>query len=252
MVATILKVSLMSDGALLLDSKPVTPSELAAALDAAPSGESVVWYYRENATGEAPPIATEVMKLVTERRLPIRLSTKPDFSDSFQPEAGGSVYDQIFAVIRKGAAERQLKILRPDGKLLGIPALAREAAPPDQIAAMERMLPSTVQRRIAVLGNTSWAMAQQPTIQDAGRAIPFFGMLMGFASIGHAVWVFDPATAAVLAAGCREADLVIVDSEKVSALPPNWQALTATGTRRPQILVHDRATYQLKKATVAP
>lgn len=247
MAATTFKVSLFSDGRLMLDGKPVTPAELAASMDAAPAGDSVIWYYRENAAGEAPPITAQVMKLITERRLPVRLSTKPDFSDTIQPQPAASMFEQIFAVIRKNAMDRKLVILRPDGKQLSLPAMAKEAAPADQIAAIERLLPSSVQRRIAVITETSWALREQPSLQDAGRAIPFFGMLMGFAAIGHAVWIFDGSTAPVLAAGCRNADLVIVDSEKLKGLPPNWQTLTATAERKPQILVHDRATYQLRK-----
>ena len=251
MAATILKVSLSADGALTLDARPVTLAELSAAMDAAPPGECVVWYHRENAAGEAPPIVAQVMKLITDRRLPIRLSTKPDFSDSVKPPAAGSAIEKIFAAIRKAAADRKLVILRPDGKQLSVPAMAREAAPPEQIAAIERMLPSSVQRKIAVLGETSWALSQQPSIQEAGKAIPFFGMLMGFAAIGHAVWIFDPGTSAVFAEGCKEADIVIVDSEKLTKLPPNWQALATPGERKPQILVHDRATFQLKKLSMA-
>ena len=247
MAATILKISVLADGALTLNSKSVTLSELAAAMDVAPVGESVVWYYRENAAGEVPPIGLQVMKLITERRLPIRLSTKPDFSDSVQPQASSAVFGRIFDTIRHGAAERKLVILRPDGKQLSLPALPREAAPPDQIAAIERMLPSSVKRKVAVLSDTSWTLAERPGLQDAGKAIPFFGMLMGFAAIGHAVWIFDPSTPSVLVAGCTEADLVIVDSEKLTKLPPNWQTLAATGERKPQILVHDRATYQLRR-----
>ena len=207
----------------------------------------MVWYYREKAAGEGPPITTQLMKLITERRLPIRLSANPEFSDSVQPGPAESVFEQIFAVIRKNAMERKLVILRPDGKQLSVPALGKDAVPPERIAAIERLLPSSIQRRIAVIGETSWTLREQPSLQDAGNAIPFFGMLMGFAAIGHAVWIFDGRMPPVLAAGCRNADLVIVDSGKVTALPPNWQALTASSERKPQILVHDRATYQLRK-----
>jgi hypothetical protein len=247
MAATTFKVSVFADGGLVLDGRPVTLSELAASMDAAPAGDSVVWYYRENAAGEGPPIITQVFKLITERRLPVRLSTKPDFSDAVQAQPAGSVLEQIFAVIRKNAAARKLVILRPDGKQLSVPALAKEAVAPNQIAAIERLLPSSVQRRIAVIGDTSWTLQEQPSLQDAGKAIPFFGMLMGFAAIGHAVWIFDGSMAPALAAGCRNADLVVVDSEKLKALPANWQTLTATSERKPQVLVHDRATYQLRK-----
>ena len=66
---------------------------------------------------------------------------------------------------------------------------------------------------------------------DIRRAIPFFDFLLGFAALGHTVWVFEGHTSA-LAAGCREADLLLVDSGLLPALEahnPEWrtQALQA-------------------------
>jgi hypothetical protein len=45
-----------------------------------------VWYYREAGQQEPPAIATEVMKAIVEARLPIRLSSRPDYSDSIGAE----------------------------------------------------------------------------------------------------------------------------------------------------------------------
>ena len=42
-------------------------------------------------------------------------------------------------------------------------------------------------------------------------------MLMGFACIGHSVWIFD-GSADVFESGCREADVLIVDSAHDSLL----------------------------------
>jgi hypothetical protein len=71
---------------------------------------------------------------------------------------------------------------------------------------------------------------------------------MGFATIGHSVSIFGGSSAAALAAGCHEADLVIVDSARLETLPESWQTLVAPVMRTPQILLHDRATHQLRKA----
>jgi hypothetical protein len=247
MASTIWKVSVLADGAVLLDGDPSTLERLAAVFDAGPPEGAVVWYYRENAGGEAPPQAIQVMQLIAARRLPVRLSFLPDFSDSVTPETASGMAP-LFASIRQRAAGRQLVILRPDGRPLSLAAPERESAKPEAIAAVERMLPSSMQRNVVVIADTSWTMAPTPTMSDAGRAIPFFGLLLGFATIGHAVWIFDGTTAAVLAAGCREADLAIVDSARLEGFPPNWQALLKPVMRNPQILVHDRATFQLRKA----
>jgi hypothetical protein len=45
-----------------------------------------VWYYREAGLQEPPPIAVEVMKAVVDARIPIRLSSRPDYSDSIGAE----------------------------------------------------------------------------------------------------------------------------------------------------------------------
>jgi hypothetical protein len=244
--ATILRVSVLADGSVLLNGNRVTLSELTAALDARPGENSVIWYHRENAGGEAPPVSLEVMKLITERRLAVRLSSKPDFSDTVLPH-GASAIEHVFAAIRQRAAQRQMVIHRSDGRQLMVPALARDAAPADSVAAVERMLPSAMKRNVAVIGETSWASAEKPNLRDAASAIPFFGLLMGFGAIGHAVWIFGGATDAVLVAGCRDADLVIVDGARVDTLPAGWQDTVAPVMRVAQIRVFDRATQELRK-----
>ena len=65
-----------------MDDKTVSLEDLKVALSKLKqSPGSSVWYYRENPAGEPHPNAKEVLKLIIDARLPIRLSTKPDFSD---------------------------------------------------------------------------------------------------------------------------------------------------------------------------
>lgn len=239
---TILKISVSSNGELSLAERPVTLTELAEALKQAAASKAEVWYYRELAASEPLPIAAEVLKLITGFRLPIRLSSKPDFSDSVTISERA---EQVFAQIREKAAQRFIVVLRPDGRTMALPAL--EKGPPDAMASVEKMLPSSVQRNVAVVGETTWAMADKPSVQAANQAIPFFGLLMGFATIGHAVWVFNTTASAVLSAACRNADVLIVDGSWVAALPPGWQASVQKTMRNPQVLVHDRTTHQLRK-----
>ena len=46
----------------------------------------VIWYYREAGSSEPPPQAVEVMTLIVDNRLPISMSTKPDYSDVLLPD----------------------------------------------------------------------------------------------------------------------------------------------------------------------
>jgi hypothetical protein len=241
-MATILKVSVLSNGTMLLDGNPVTLEALAEAMDAAPKGDTQVWYYRENAAGEAPAAAIPVMKLVVARRLPLRLSTKPDFSDTLSPDASG--WAALLATVRIRAAARQLVIVGPDGRLMAVNVGEKETVRAEAVAEIERLVPSEPPRNVAVIADTSWTMAQKATLQDADRAIPFFGWMMGLATIGHAVWIHNGAAPA-LAECCREADLAIVDSARLEMLPAGWQDVVRPAMRTPRIMVHDRGSYRL-------
>jgi hypothetical protein len=77
------KVSVLSSGKVLLNGKPTTLAALDAALSSLAASEGVVWYYREAAEAAEPPAASaQVIELVIKHRLPISMSTKPDFSDA--------------------------------------------------------------------------------------------------------------------------------------------------------------------------
>jgi len=106
---------------------------------------------------------------------------------------------------------------------------------------MEAMISPKVKRNIAAIAYTELeAVAEAPT------TIPFFGILMGLAYIGHSVWIFEGHSSA-LAAGCKDADVLIVDSSMVPFLRNDW-APTASGVmRQAEIYLHDRATYSLRK-----
>ena len=74
-----LKISVLASGAILLDGQPGDLEQLDAALERAKQDHGQVWYYRELA-GVAPPAAgLAVIQRVVQRKLPISLSSKPDF-----------------------------------------------------------------------------------------------------------------------------------------------------------------------------
>ena len=165
-----------------------------------------------------------------------------------EPEDIGAVFDAARRAARgegeqpPGPPGRHVIIVTP-GRMLKFQRCPEPGSmPADQVKPIEQMMPPSVTRTIAAIAFTELAALQQ----DAARAIPFLGFLLGFAYIGHVVWVFEGHRSA-LAAGCRDADVLLVDRAMVPHLQSDWAAVAAKAMRRPEIYVHDRATYSLKK-----
>jgi hypothetical protein len=78
----ILKVAVMSDGRITVNGAAATMESLRASLKKLSQQKGVVWYYREAGNSEAPPQAKQVIQAVIDARLPIRLSSRPDYSDA--------------------------------------------------------------------------------------------------------------------------------------------------------------------------
>lgn len=270
---------MLSSGAVLLDGRPVQFEELEQTLENARRNDDVVWYYREDAAQTPPQRALEVLNLVVQNELRVSLSSKADFSDyvdakgashprpfsessampAFPASAAESVrmpevssdgdIEEIFAMVRRMAAGEKRKsaliVLRPDRRYLVLPAMAETPALKYAALSLERLVPSKVQRNIAVIAYTVFSARGEPSIPDVGRSIPFLGMLMGLTYIGHPVWVFEGHPSA-LDAGCRGADVLIVDGAMVNLLDGHWQDIASAVMRNSNILVHDRETFQLR------
>ena len=80
--APFLKVAVFTDGRLAVDGTAATIHSLQASLRTLSEKNGVVWYYREAGQQEPPPIATDVINAVIEARLPVRLFSRPDYSDA--------------------------------------------------------------------------------------------------------------------------------------------------------------------------
>ncbi len=233
-----LKVSVLSNGSILLDGAPVALSNLKAALEQADKTNGRVLYYRENAGADPPSQSQEVMDLVIANKLPISLSTKPDFSD----------YVDQFGQVRPRSAG--ISIVRPDRAILFL-ALP---PPPPQTSLLAKQLASVIPsergRKIAVIGSTAFTMAGTeavPSLQEANRAIPFFGLLCGLNYIGHTIWIFDGNPSA-FPAGLEQSEILIVDSAMLPSLPADWMQAAQRamqGDRR--IFVHDRTSGRLSE-----
>ena len=78
---SVIRISVLQSGKILANGVETSLVELDSQLTQIKSQNGVVWYYREQAQGEPPSAATDVIKLVINRRLPISMSSKSDFSD---------------------------------------------------------------------------------------------------------------------------------------------------------------------------
>jgi hypothetical protein len=84
--APIIKVTVFADGHITADGAPATVDSLREPLKKLAEQNGVVWYYQELGQGRPTPqfiqVTMQVIKVVTEARLPIRISSRPDYSDA--------------------------------------------------------------------------------------------------------------------------------------------------------------------------
>ena len=137
-----------------------------------------------------------------------------------------------------GIYRRQIIIVTPGRLLIGKDCpLAAEMAP-EQLAVLEKLVPRKPTLHICAIAYTLLEALKK----DMRQAIPFIDYLLGFAAIGHTVWVFEGHTDA-LAAGCRDADLLLVDSGMLPELEKNrdWREQALSAMRGEDIKLVSRA-----------
>ena len=81
----IMKVAVFADGRVTVNGAPSSIHALRESLRTLAEQHGAVWYYREAAQQEPPPIAIDVLQEIITARLTVRLSSKPDYSDSIGP-----------------------------------------------------------------------------------------------------------------------------------------------------------------------
>jgi len=247
--SAVLKLSVLSSGQLLLDGNDITLGELEPMLAAAAARNDVVWYYRESASADGPSEALQVLQFIVKHKLRLSLSSKPDFSDWVDAQGRShprNAADQKdpFGAVRQAAARGQLVIVRPAGNFLLLPKLPAGSVSSEMTAGLDSLIPADCCRNIAVIAAVDSEISSTPTVTDIQRTIPFFGLLMAFSYLGHAVWVFDGKPDS-LAAGCRDADVLLIDSQVLLSLSTGWLTTTASVMRNHNVLLHDRATSKL-------
>jgi hypothetical protein len=80
-----LRVHALRSGEVLIDGAPATLASLNARLAKIKADNGVVFYFREQPGQDPTTRQWEIFKAIVDAKVPIRLSTKPDFSDAVVP-----------------------------------------------------------------------------------------------------------------------------------------------------------------------
>ena len=146
----------------------------------------------------------------------------------------------------------QIVFVRGDQSLLSMPCIPRSRMTQEQLAQAHRVIPEGVPRNIAVIASTDLtpdpADSQAPPavaqLRAAGRNIPFFGLLLNLASAGNPLCVFDGGKDTVVP-GCRNADLLFIDSEFADQIPMKTLDEAAAVMRSANVAVYHRNSRKI-------
>jgi len=151
--------------------------------------------------------------------------------------------ETFFAKVRKQAAgSRGVSLVRPDRLHFILPAPPTGSIGSRMVEGVKAAIPSEQPRNVAAIaaaGALAGDPSSKPALPDIAKRVPFFGLLVGLAYIGHAVWVFE-ALPEMATAGCEDADVLIVDSDAIATLGPAWAVDASVVMRNANILVYDR------------
>lgn len=84
-IENIIRIKVFLSGQIVANDKPITLDELKAKFSQLKGKNTAVWYYRESGnivpSPETRDVIRKVMDLIIENKIPVSLSSKPDFSD---------------------------------------------------------------------------------------------------------------------------------------------------------------------------
>ena len=148
------------------------------------------------------------------------------FSRKSVNDAEGHEIEGIFVKARAMAAgssldpsaSRQVVIVSPEGKLIVQPAPRPGSASEAQVASSRSLIAPEPRRTVAVIADTNVS----GSMEKVNETIPFIGLLTGLAYIGHCVVVFD-GQLSMVADGCRDSDVLIIDDAVLPRLQDEWQ-----------------------------
>jgi hypothetical protein len=175
----------------------------------------------------------------------------PEFKDLFFPHLPEvdirADIDSVFSKARLAADQsredddgifhRQVIIVTPGRLLISKVCPIPSEIPTDELSRLSSLIPPQPQKSIAVISYTYLEALKKDILQ----AIPFFGFLLGFATIGHVVWVFEGHSTA-MQAGCKDADILLVDGGILPYLGDEleWRTIAVNSMRGNEIKIIQR------------
>ncbi len=133
-------------------------------------------------------------------------------------------------VLQDGTHQRHVVIISPGRLVLVKDSYPPGTLPAENIEVLLDLLPGDRPLKIAVIGFTYLDAMRT----DIRKAIPFFDYLLGFAYLGHAVWIFE-GHSSVLEMGCRGADIVLVDQRMLPFLDEGWEEIVKQKAGVPEV-----------------
>jgi hypothetical protein len=148
---------------------------------------------------------------------------------------------------RRIGAEPVVALVTPGRLIIPVPCPPRGSFGPELNAGVRLIVPEDEPQAITVIAFNDvlgadlpdWPKDQAITAELVKLLIPFLGYLLGLASAGHRVVVFEGHSSALVVA-CRDADLLIVDDIMLAHLQQDWVSVTSGAMRKPRILVFGR------------
>ena len=143
--------------------------------------------------------------------------------------------EERFSHARVAAADpqqRRIAIVSPQRLTMFQDCPPKGTASPAMVAAIHQIVRTWDPLNIAVIGMTD----VDAVMEDWSQAIPIAGFLLGMGYLGHRVVVFEGHPSSI-AAGCRDADLLLVDGAMEPFLPENWVELARSTMRGRQRIV---------------
>jgi hypothetical protein len=132
--------------------------------------------------------------------------------------------------------QRCVALITPGRLIMAIPCPPAGAVTDEMLSSIRRIVPHEPRQAITVIGFNDIVKQNALNPGQINALIPFLGYLIGMAYDGHNVVVFEGHPSA-FQAGCKNADLLLVDQSMAVHLQNDWVRVASSVMKTPRILV---------------